>query len=400
MVVEHAEGAYPELPGNADGVLPIQGVDLAVLAALGLKIESWTVSAVHLKFRTPQPRRWVHTIMTRHALILTAALVHVSGLSIRLADQSFVVEDEGRKVTVPLNRPAPPAPRAVTYREGDAFAVWDTERGLSIRKGKRLVSSWLPELPLSKRLFPPEEIAKNQERLKSKEIQLGASSLAGSTRLGGIAYFLVQWREKGGAPWLEALVKVDLGDKKPIVELVGRFDGVSMAREKLGDELVGFEDRLMVVARQGEAWGIARYNPDSGNFAFDVAGSGLARSHSIGARTAVVEEKTPYGTVLLARVYLPNGTRRNLAEVRGSFELVDQAEPLIVRLRDARGTALRNLDTGAELRLPGPSRVDRSEMGVIVSSPPKEPTTALLFDPARWDRLALWSAGPQISGGG
>ncbi|MCB8932181.1 MAG: hypothetical protein M9921_15185 [Fimbriimonadaceae bacterium] len=338
--------------------------------------------------------------MTRLALIVAATLLHGSGPSIRLEGQSFVLEQEGRTVSVPLSRKPAAEPKAVAYREGDAFAVWDVDRGLSIRKGKALVSSWLPELPRSKRLFSEEELAKNKKRLAAKEIEAGASALAGSVRIGSVAYFLVQWRDKNDEPWLEALVKVDLKDKKPIAELAGRFDGFSVARGRIGDELVGFEERLMVVAEQGEAWGIARFDPASHLFSFDIVGSRLAKSEPIGSRTVVVQEKTSYGTVLLARVYLPNGTRRNLAEGRGSFALIDDQEPLIAKVRDARGVALRNLDSGAELRLPGSSRIDRSELGVIVSSPPQSPTAALLYDPVRWDRLALWTAGPQVSGGG
>lgn len=338
--------------------------------------------------------------MTRLALFVAVALLQPSGPSIRLAGQTFVIEEDERTTKVPLARKEVPEPKAVAYREGDAFAVWDVDRGLSIRKGKQLVSSWLPELPLSKRLFDEKAIADHERRLDAREITAAASGLAGSARLGDVVYFLVQWRDKAGEPWLEALIKVDLKDKKPIAELVGRFDGFSVARGKLEDELVGFDGRLMTVERQGDAWGIARYDPGSRAFSFDVAGSRLARSRSIGSRTVVVQEKTSYGTVLMARVYLPNGTRRNLAEVRGTIKLIDDQEPLIATVRDARGLALRNLDSGAELRLPGDMRIDRADAGVIVSTPPKQPTSALLFDPVRWDRLALWSAGPQVSGGG
>lgn len=320
--------------------------------------------------------------------------------SVKLAGVQFVVEEAGVRATVPLKPEVAPEPQSVVFREGDVFAVWDVKRGLSIRRGEAITSTWLPEVTTSSRLFKPEQVAQNEQLIDSGERTPGASGLAGAARIKDTAYFLVQWRDKKKEPWLEVLVKVDLKDKKPIVEMVGRFDGFSTARSDLADALSGYEDRLMAVTTQGDAWGIARYAPRDRKFSYEIAGAHLSGSTGIGSRTVVVEERTAYGTSLFSRVYLPNGTRRNLLEVRGKAALVDTAEPLIALVNDSRGRSLRNLDTGAVLPLTGEVRAERTPMGILVASPPDKPTAALLYDPVRWERRALWSAGPTVSGGG
>ncbi len=336
--------------------------------------------------------------MLTSSLVIAATLLQ-GPATLGRSNDGFVVSDGTQKITVALGGVAIPAPAAVVFRKDDVYAVWDIDRGLSIRKGKRLVSTWLPELPLSARLFSEDEIKANRAKFAKGERKARATALAGATRVGSAAYFLVQWREKTADPWLEALVKVDLGDKKPIAELVGRFDALSVCRLPLGDELASGDEALMLVARQGDTWGIARFARDTRIFSFEVLGARLSRSTNIAARTVVIEETMQYGSTLLARVYLPNGTRRNLLEVRGSIRLIDNQDPLLAQVTDNNGMALINLDTGAEMRLPAQSRVNRTALGVIVSSPVDKPTSALLYDPTRWDRLGLWSAGPQVSGG-
>ena len=338
--------------------------------------------------------------MASLALVALVLLQAPTGPSVRLAGNAFVVEEDGVQTSVSVEAPVASEPSAVVFHEGDTFAVWDGKRGLSIRKGDSLSSTWLPEVVSSSRLFKPEEVKENQRLIAARKRKAGAEALAGATRIQDTAYFLVQWRDSQSEPWLETLVKVDLIDKKPIVEMVGRFDGFSTARGTLGDELSAYEGQLMAVTTQGEAWGIARYRVRERKFGYDIAGARLTRATGIGSRTVVVEELTDYGTSILARVYLPNGTRRNLIEVRGTVALVDRAEPLLARVTDSRGRSLRNLDTGAVLPLPGEVRAERTPMGVLVASPPIKPTAALLYDPVRWERRALWSTGPTVSGGG
>lgn len=339
--------------------------------------------------------------------MLTSSLALVATLlqgpvapTLSRSGNAFVVSDGAQKISVPLERTGPKPATAVVFRKGDTFAVWDVDRGLSIRIGKQITSTWLSELPVSPRLFKEKDAQDNGEKIAQGSLKASAAALAGSARLGDATYFLVQWRDKAGEPWLEALIKVDLGDKKPIPELVGRFDGFSVARTPIGDELATHGDDLMIVARQGDTWGIARFHRRKRAFAFQVQGARLARSTNIAARTVVVEESMAYGSTLLARVYLPNGTRRNLLEVRGSIRLVDSLEPVLAQVTDNAGMALINLDTGAGMRLPGQSRIERTALGVIVAAPVDKPTSALLYDATRWDRLSLWSSGPQVSGGG
>ena len=339
-------------------------------------------------------------MLTSSLALIATLLQGPTTTTLSRSGSAFVVNDGNQKFTVPLERAGTKPSTAVVFRKGESYAVWDKERGLSIRVGKQITSTWLPQLPVSSRLFDEAEMKANEEKVAKGELKPNATALAGSARIGDVTYFLVQWRDKASEPWLEALIKVDLADKKPIPELVGSFDGFSVSRAPIGDELASNADDLMLVARQGDTWGISRFRRRTRAFAFDVLGARLARSTNIAARTVVVEESMSYGSTLLARVYLPNGTRRNLLEVRGSIRLVDTQEPVLAQVTDNTGMTLINLDTGAEMRLPGQSHIERTPLGVIIASPVDKPTSALLYDPSRWDRIALWSAGPQVSGGG
>jgi hypothetical protein len=290
---------------------------------------------------------------------------------------------------VPIE-PAPEAPRAIVFRRDDTFAVWD-ERGLSVRKGERLFTSRLPDVPTSPRVQPRERILQTIPLLESGRRSREASALSGARRLGSDAFFLVRWEESDGAPWLEALMKVDLSADEPRPQFVGRFEGLSLSRNPIGDRLGIRNGALTVLVRtEADVWGEALFEVASGQFDFKPIGAQLESAQHVAAdRAFFVERAGPRGRVA-GIADLRTGERESLFEVSGEVAFVDERQPALVRIQGERGAFLRNAATGAETPLPESAVVRRVEAGVLVWSPAAAPTGATLFHPDRWDVLARW----------
>ncbi len=328
--------------------------------------------------------------MTAVALLLCLTAVQTpSKITIQPFQDDFVVRAGLKKFIVPMRLDRPKPPMAVVFRKNKNFAVWD-ERGLSLRFGKKLVSYKLKEVAVSPRVFDRDEIRANLELFKQGKRSQEADALSGAKRIGNEAYFLVRWDDAAGTPWLEALVKVDLSDAKPEWKLLGKFEGISLARAAIDDRLMLHNGFLAVIASKDKEWGESFYSSGLKAFGFKKMGTGLANFTEQRTFAGLFVEKTAYGTLVGGAIDLETGKRKEVMEVKGTLKFIDGDLPFLAVVGDVSGAHLRNADSGAEIVLPASSAVRRTGAGVVVWSPIVKPSRAWLYDPVRWSVLATW----------
>lgn len=297
----------------------------------------------------------------------------------------FLVRALGKEHREPFELPATPADGKITYRKDDAFAVWDS-RGLSIRHGSFTFSTRLPEVAVTPRLFQTAEIEATKAAIAKGTRKREADRLIGSRRVGNEVYFWVAWDEKGGKPWLEALVKVNLGNAKPKPELIGRFEGFSLGMDPADALLIG-EQALIGVTRKADAWGVARYGLESKLFTFEPKGQSLAEAMALSGRTLLLSEITTYKKTRIVRYDIPTDSMRAIAEVTGKVSLVDGERPPLAVVQTNLGPALRNFETGVQATLPKDALVRRTPAGILIW-PKGKPEEAAVYSPERFLRLA------------
>ncbi len=325
-----------------------------------------------------------------HALLLLLAAAQAETPSLTLEDGNFIIRALGKEVREPVT-PMTAAVSAthVVYRKNDAFAVWDA-RGLSVRHAQFTMTTMLPEVALTPKLFAKGEIIANRELIAKGERSKNASALSGSRRLGDEVYFLVRWEDKTKKPWLEALVKVNLKNPKPKPELVGKFDGLTVSHKPIDDRLIFIGDQLGAFVRKADdTWGTATVK--DGKFSIAPGGTALVDATMLSGRTAIVCEATTYGKTRIARMDLTSGARRDLAEVTGLPELVDGNMPPLAVVPTNLGPALRNLDTAAQVGLPANPMIRRTGAGILIF-PTGKPEEAALYSPERFLKLATVAA--------
>ncbi|MGV3617653.1 MAG: hypothetical protein ACO1SV_20195 [Fimbriimonas sp.] len=292
---------------------------------------------------------------------------------------------------VPAQPETPRPVLAVSFRKDQNYAVWD-DRGLTVRRGTRTFSTYLPEIPTSPRAFPRAEILKTIDLLQQAKRTRNAAALSGAMRIGNDAYFLLRWEDTSGKPWAEALVKVDLSadDLKP--KFLGRFEGLSVAYRPIDDRLVHLNGIPATVTRTADAWGMATYDPKTQKFGFRPMGAKLISLLPLGRSEALFVETTAYGTTAGGEVDLETGRRQERFESRGNARFVDAVQPWFMVATRGTSTQIRNGETGSEAPIPTGAGIVRAGAYVVVFTPYANPTSATLYEPERWKKLATWKA--------
>jgi hypothetical protein len=278
------------------------------------------------------------------------------------------------------------------FRKNDIYAVWD-ERGLSTRAGSKYKVTRYPEIAVSPRVFTREEILRTLDLIRAGRRNKNASGISGATRIGSMVYFLMRWDEVDGSAWAEALVRVNLESSNPEPQLVGKFSGLSFGKGLIGDVLSQLNGKLYVVTRTGTTWGVAKYDPKSGDFDYLRLGEGLVAAQNPAGDSVCAIEKAPYGATVALRVDLQSARRKDLIEGREEMSFVDADAPELLLRKRGSEIGLFNGDSGASLTLKPESGVRRVGKQVLVWSPLQNPRTATLYDPERWTPVATWAKG-------
>lgn len=316
--------------------------------------------------------------------------------------------------------PRPPEDDPVmvlAFRRNDHYAVWD-ERGLTIRHGAKSRSTQFEDTPTSPRLFSKEEILRTASYLREGRRKRPATGISGSLRLGTYVYFLVRWEENldsTSRTWLEVLYRVKLDGKSLNPELVGRFEGLSVAFRVIDSRLLRIDGNPSVVTRVAarsastqidangveqateatpESWGVSTYDPALKKFAYRPLGGKLSLLMPTSRDDALFVEASSYGNTVGGHVSLADGVRRDNLEGKGRIRYIDTQRPFVAIFAKGAASTVRNADTGAESAIPVGAGVQRMGPYVVVYAPYDRPKAATLYDPRRWTALAQWKAEP------
>lgn len=328
--------------------------------------------------------------MLAHFLIASATLQTPQTVQIDLKRDAFVVTGPSGPETVPLRQTPKVAQDKFALKDGDHWVVWD-QRGLTVRVGTHAKTTRLPDVATSLKANTREQIAETIDKIQRGERTREAAALSGFELVGEQLYLLVRWEEKGGAPWMECVVRVDLATKSNAPVFVGRMPAVSKASGPVADELFLTGGKLATIAVDGPQWGLAFWDVAESFGRFVGIGSGLAR-HSVqpdGASVLFVED-TGYRTQLGGVAQLPSGERRNLVESAGRVSFVS-AKPIVARIDDDLGVALRFAGSGLEQRFAKGTEARACGYGLLVWSPKEAPLRAALFPGSDWIPSARWS---------
>ncbi len=309
--------------------------------------------------------------------------------SLRYFQENFILRVGGRREIVPIQLPRERPVLSVSFRKDKNYAVWD-DRGLTIRIGKVAKSTRMEAVATSPKAFSREEILENSDLIGKKIRRAGATALSGSKRVGNNVFFLVRWEDRTGKPWMESLVSVDLTAKTFHPKFHARLTGLSLADKNIDDRLFVLSERLSVIARQGDQWGIAAFEPEDSRFEFKNAGNGLESYQPISSRIGVFVEKTDYETRVGGRIDLQTLIRKHLVEGKGNLKFPDTGDPLIALFTGNGSPRLINTESGAELELLTSAALRRTRLGLVVWSPFKDPKRAWLYSFERWQRIATW----------
>jgi hypothetical protein len=331
--------------------------------------------------------------MLLFALTVAAVVAQpVDKPTLELYQQRFVVRSGNEVLRVPIEVRPPEPPPAVMFRRDDTYAVWD-ERGMTVRSGDWSFTTRLEEVSVSPRIQRREEILRTLDLERQGLRSTSARAISGSRRLGNHAYFLVRWDDALGQPWLEALVSIDMAAFRPKPVLVGRLDGLSLATEPIDDKVFVLGDRLAVVTRGPEAWGVATYRPSSEEVRFQPQGKELLGFWPRTNREGLFVERAANGTTLAGGIDLDTGARRVMYQGLGSARFIDTATPEVLILGTPAGRMAYYVPTGGSVPLGDLSELRRVGPWIIAWGPERTPTRAALFRPEGWERVVEWALG-------
>jgi hypothetical protein len=310
-------------------------------------------------------------------------------VTLRFSQDNFIVSDGKKNITVPIDDPASNPAKAISFRKGATFAVWD-ERGLTIRVGRKVFSTKLPEIAVSPKMQERSAIKANLPLFASGKRSKSASAISGAKRVGSEAFFLARWDDSDGKSWLEALVKVDLDSPTPEWKLVGRYAGLTLARKFIDHQLILRDGALTAIVRKGDEWGRGFYSPVVDAFGYKAYGKGLVDFQAKRDLTGDFVEETGYGTIVAGKMNFETEERTEMLESK-AITLVDSREPMLAIVANGTQKAIRNADSGAEKPLPADAVVKRTPLGTLIWAPAAKPTQAWLCGTESFTTEAEWT---------
>jgi hypothetical protein len=393
VVVKYTNGPNPEHVGDFNRVTPGFRIYLLVQTLPLFEVIPITIFTVHFSLRP------CYAILL--GFLAAGAIAQGSGDSMHFSGGKLIIRQNGHDTTIETSRIQIKSQQKLVYRKDANYAVWDS-RGLTVRKGKKTHSSRLPDIVLTPKLFSNGEILQTRALIATGDLKKNADALSGACQVGDLVYFLPRWDDKDGKPWLEALVQVDLAGPDLDAKLIGRFDGLTLSKLKLDNQLFATPKGLLAVTRennphpnpspsagaQGEGlpisqWGVATFDPKTQLFVFKPAGQDLAEYWRLSPNELLAEEKTTYGSKTLARVETSTGAKRILEEFHGTASIVSTQNPLVVRLTRSNGDTLLNLESGAAAEISSTAQARVVDHQIVVWNQ----QTSALYDPSRWNKV-------------
>jgi hypothetical protein len=310
--------------------------------------------------------------------------------TVRLANDRFVISVGRNSEEVRFDKLDRAAPDHILFRSDQTFAAWD-KRGLTVRSGRRTLTTQLKEIPVSPRLRSRQSIRATLDEVKTNDRSLDASAISGARRVGKTVYFVARWEDGPGETWLEALVEVNLASSKPEPHALAILPGESFSKGLISDNLIGGAAGLRILLHTGANWGVWDYPLDGTSPTFKPVGEGIKYAAPFAAERACYVEKTKNGAFVAGTVDLDTGVRSDTDESNSPWHMAELGDPpLAEKDNKDRGRDLLNVTSGADLTLAPDCDFRRCKAGVLVWAGGKHPTKAWLYDPTDWSPIAWW----------
>lgn len=273
--------------------------------------------------------------------------------------------------------------------------VWFDKNGIAYsQKGFRWRST-LRAVPTSGKVATKESNEELVRLLKEGQRKLDVSALSGWAVVDKQVYLLARWDDASKRPWLEALVSIDLSQKRPEPKLAAKWPGLSFATGVVDSALVTKDGALASLANGPENFGRAEFHIQSGETMFEPLGPRVSKARFVpGTQTVWTLTPTSYGTNLLGLVNVGANSLRTVAEVRGKMKGV--VNPAVAQYVGVDGPRWLNLHTGAETAGTMDSQAWGTSNGILVWSPSHDPKSADLFD-GSFRKLATWKWSPTVT---
>lgn len=217
-----------------------------------------------------------------------------------------------------------------------------------------------------------------------------AARLLAARRIGSRVFLILEWLDPHGKSWFQAVGLIDLDAKAPLVAPIVRLPGEFVADPDI-DSLPIVAGKIRMVWSGLSKWGICSIDP-SGKPQIEALGGRLSTFNWTSPNTVSYIEEASSGKLLLGRLFVPNLSKRALAEVDVAAMLIDHASPWIASVRDGDKAWMQNLESASKVEIDPSSRAVRCGKFVVVWLGGDKPVQASLYEVSRWQKLAEWKA--------
>ncbi len=327
-------------------------------------------------------------------MALAAAAITAQAAAISYQDGVFTLQSGASKgEIVAFEHSAPslyPAER-ITLNYGGKIVQLDAA-GITLRTPEKVLgASRLAAIPLNPRVATDAERAITEQLVREGRRDLGLSSISGYQSFGSKLYLLARWGDVK-APWMEAVVMLDMSQESPAAQYVGRLPGFAFAASPVDDRLIEINGGLAALISGPEGYGLAQMNPETGEARFRRLGekAGQVRFLRDGLQALALSD-TSYGAVRLTLHDLETGRSTLAGEIRGAIKGL--TEPRYLRYMRGSEMIVLNLESGAEKPVAASAAMASSPFGLLVWWPAQEPRQASLYEHLTYRPLGRWTAG-------
>jgi len=272
----------------------------------------------------------------------------------------------------------------------DKYVLTFNENHVGFRRDNKSNYSGYSMISTSPKLFSQAQLDEINSDVAAKKKSLDVTAISGWEKIGNRVYLIMRWEDSSSKPWLEALVEIDFTGNAPVANLLGTFNGMTTAKGRVSDKLIGENGKLYAVTESDAGSQLDSYDIASKQFSSSELGTRFTDSKLIeGSLSGMGFALTPAKTMLVSLIDREKATSRQVAEVRGAINGI--YAPAILHFGTPSRKVLLNLASGAEMVIPKDCGVESANAGVLLWTPKMNPKAAVLYSSGSFRTLARWS---------
>lgn len=272
----------------------------------------------------------------------------------------------------------------------DKYVLTFNEKHVGFRRDNKSNYSGYSMIASSPKLFSQAQLDEINRDVAAKKKSLDVTAISGWEKIGNRVYLIMRWEDSTSKPWLEALVEIDFTGNAPVANLLGTFNGMTTARGRVNDKLIGENGKLYAVTESDAGSQLDWYDIASKQFSSSELGTRFTDSKLIeGSLSGMGFAVSPAKTMLVSLIDREKATSRQVAEVRGAIHGV--YAPAILHYGTANRKVLLNLTSGAEIVIPKDCGIEAVNAGILLWTPKTNPRAAALYSAGSFRTLARWN---------